>query len=287
MEPKDTFFCSKKTLNCRGRLIELSGPVVMGILNVTTDSFYAKSRISNESLLLETVEKMVSDGALIVDIGACSTRPGSLPVPVEEELSRVKKTVEVLRASFPELILSVDTFRSEVARAALQEGADVINDVYAGAFDMKIWEVVAEFECPYVISHMQGTPETMQKNPTYSNVVSEVIGWLQEKVYMLQKKGIKDIIIDPGFGFGKTLEHNYTILKNLELFKAIGVPVMAGLSRKGMINKVLGTEPVTALNGTTIANTVALMNGADILRVHDVKEAVEAVKLVSFYKQVT
>jgi dihydropteroate synthase len=286
MDAKDTFFCTKQTLNCKGKLVQLDSPKVMGIVNLTDNSFYDGGQLQNDQQLLDKVQVMVKDGATFIDIGACSTRPKSLPVPLELEMERIQQAVGLIRKHFPDLIISIDTFRSEVARAGLLQGADIINDVSAGDMDNKMTSVILEFGCPYIIMHMQGTPETMQDNPSYGSVTKEVLAYLSKKVFDLKRTGINDIIIDPGFGFGKSQFHNFRLLKDLHLFKMIGVPVLAGLSRKSIVNKTLGTNPATALNGTTIANTLALLNGADIVRVHDVKEAVEVIKMVNFYNSI-
>jgi len=286
-----------------GKTMDFSSPRVMGILNITPDSFYDEGGTFSpppnlppeggrllktlpdgheiaERWYGEKVEQMVKEGAYIVDIGAVSTRPGAKEIGEEEEKERLLKVLKAVRKDYPDLIISVDTYRAEIARIALSEGADMINDISAGTFDTAMIPFIAAANVPYIMMHIQGTPATMQQDPMYENVVEEIVEFLQRQAHKLLSLGNDKLIIDPGFGFGKTVEHNYTLLKNLPSFREIGFPVMAGISRKSMINKVLGTRPEHALNGTTVLNTIALMNGADILRVHDVKEAVEAVKLV-------
>jgi dihydropteroate synthase len=268
------------TLNCRGRLLSLETPMVMGIINITPDSFYGGSRSQEQDELLSRAEKMLSDGASILDLGGQSTRPGSSQVGEEEELRRVLPAVEAIAARFPEAIISIDTFYSGVAAAAVQAGASIVNDVSAGTIDPRLLSTVAGLNVPYVLMHMQGHPQTMQKNPVYENVVTDVFDFLSFHIRELELMGIKDIIVDPGFGFGKTITHNFDLLKNLSYFSHLDRPLMTGLSRKATVYKTLGITPEEALNGTTVLHTIALLNGASILRVHDVKEAVEAVKLV-------
>lgn len=279
---KDTIFEQKQTINAGGKLIDLSSPIVMGILNLTPDSFYDGGINKNENVLLDNVEKMLSDGAAIIDIGAYSSKPGASHVSQDEELNRLLPVLRLLNKSFPDVLFSIDTFRSEVASIAIQEGASMINDISGGEMDDKMFEVIAQLKIPYILIHMQGTPQTMQLNPTYENVVTEIAQYFSQKVNKLKELGCNDIILDPGFGFGKTLQHNYTLLKYLSHFKMFGLPLLAGVSRKSMIGKVIDTNPVNSLNGTTVCNTIALLNGAKILRVHDVKEAIEAVKIVNF-----
>ena len=276
------------------KILSLSTPAVMGILNVTPDSFYDGGKFTDERSILAHTEKMISEGADIIDIGACSTRPNAPIITQEEELKRLIPTIKLLRKRYDAVILSADTFRSNVAMRAIQEGADMINDVSGGSViaspdaligakqSPRMFEIIGESKVPYVLMHIQGMPQTMQKNPEYKNVVGEVMDFFKERIYALKKAGASQIIIDPGFGFGKTLEHNYSLLKNLSIFKELELPILAGISRKSMINKALGTTPETALNGTTAANMIALMNGANILRVHDVKETKEAVKIFNF-----
>jgi len=256
-------------------------PVVMGIINLTPDSFYPGSRHKNDTRLLQKVEKMLDDGAGIIDIGAMSSRPGAPLIDTATELERLIPALENIAGHFPQAIVSVDTFRAEVAKQALDKGAHIINDISAAELDPDIVKVVASYRATYIYMHMKGTPETMQDNPQYGNVVDEVLKYLADKKAYLESAGINNLIADPGFGFGKTLDHNYQILNNLKKFKELGIPILAGISRKSMIYKLLGTTPEESLNGTTVLNTIALLNGADILRVHDVKEAREAVILVN------
>lgn len=267
-------------MNIRGKIIDFSTPRVMGILNITPDSFFDGGIYSDKSEWIRQVAKMIEEGAAIIDIGAVSTRPGAKEISEEEEILRVLPALTTIRTAFPEIIISIDTWRSVAARKALENGADIINDVTGGTFDEKIFKTVAEFNATMILMHMQGNPQNMQRNPVYENVVVEVMEILKTQAGKAIDAGIPNVIIDPGFGFGKTLEHNYILLNHLREFKSLSYLVMAGVSRKSMINKVLGTKPEEALNGTTVANTIALLNGADILRVHDVKEAVETIKIV-------
>ena len=277
---KNTFFSSHKNLNCGGKLLSLEKPLVMGILNITDDSFFDGGKYKNTDAALNHVEEMLKDGASIIDIGAVSTRPGAIEIPKEEEHSRISNILKTVTEKFPNAIFSIDTYRSEIARIAVDNGAHIINDISAGNFDEKMFQTIRDLHVPYIMMHIQGTPANMQSNPAYKNVVKDVISYFSEKVAVLKKMGVNDIIIDPGFGFGKTLEHNYELLNNLEYFSIFGLPLMAGFSRKSMINKLLETNPADALNGTTVLNTIALTKGVNILRVHDVKEAVEAIKIV-------
>lgn len=267
-------------INCNGLLLSLSHPVVMGILNLTPDSFFDGGKFTDIRRMLHHAAEMVKKGATIIDIGSQSTRPGAKLISEKEEIKRLIQPLEILLKKFPEMIFSVDTFRSSVAKAAVEAGAHIINDISGGTMDKKMFKTAGKLYVPYILMHIKGTPQTMQNNPRYSNVVTEVIDFLQKRIYRLRNEGVKDIIVDPGFGFGKTLEHNFTLLNHLSEIRLItGCPLLAGISRKSMINKILGTTPAEALNGTTVMNTIALLKGADILRVHDVKEAVEAVKI--------
>lgn len=268
------------TLNCRGRLLSFKTPVVMGIINITPDSFYSGSRSGEHSDLLSRAAQMLSDGAAILDLGGQSTRPGSVQAGEEEELRRVLPAVKAIASRFPEAIISIDTFYASVASAAVQAGASIVNDVSAGTIDPKLLPAVASLNVPYVLMHMKGHPQTMQQNPVYENVVTEVFDFLSFRIRELELMGIKDIIADPGFGFGKTIAHNFELLKGLSYLRHLNRPLMTGLSRKATVYKPLGITPEEALNGTTVLHTIALLNGARILRVHDVKEAVQAVKLV-------
>lgn len=268
-------------INVQGRLIDLSTPKVMGILNVTPDSFYRRSRYSTEKQILEAAEKMLGDGADILDIGGYSSRPGAVDIPAAEEQFRVMKAIKSVSARFPDAVLSVDTFRAQIAREAVCEaGAHIINDITGGEGDEEMFNLVKELNIPYIIMHMQGVPRTMQDNPVYDDVVADILKWFGDRIVPLQAVGVKDIIIDPGIGFGKTIPQNFEILRRLGEFGIAGLPVMIGLSRKSLIWRSLGIQPDEALNGTSVLNAVALLNGADILRVHDVKEAVETVKLI-------
>ncbi|RYD74550.1 MAG: dihydropteroate synthase [Sphingobacteriales bacterium] len=279
------FLPVKKNINCGGRLVSLDEPKIMGILNLTPDSFYDGGKLADENAVLKQAEKMLKEGATFLDIGGYSTRPGADEVSIEEEKKRVIPAMEILVKNFPEAFFSIDTYSSEVAREAIAAGAHIINDVSAGDDDSEMFQTVTELQVPYIIMHKNGSPKTMQIDPQYEDVVKEVIQYLSFKLEKLNKLGVHDVIVDPGFGFGKNLEHNYQLLKNLNLFRMLGVPVLAGVSRKRMINQVLKTKPENALNGTTVANTLALLQGASILRVHDVKEAREAVKIVTFYRE--
>ncbi len=273
------------TLNCRGRLLDLSVPVVMGIVNITRDSFYDGGKFTEESAIIGHVSDLIRDGAQLIDIGAVSTRPGADEVALEEEIEVLIPAVLLIRNTFPDIYISVDTQSSIVAKKALEAGADIINDVSGGATDPQIYEVVAHYGAPYVLMHMQGIPATMQDAPVYEDVVREVMSSLVARIAILQEKGIKDIIIDPGFGFGKDVPHNYSLLKWLQVFHLCGCPLLVGFSRKSMINKVLHTKPEGALNGTTVLNTLAVERGAHILRVHDAKEAKQVIQLFGALKQ--
>ena len=277
---KDTFFSVNHSLNCRGKLLDLSRPAIMGILNITRDSFYDGGNYLTEKDILERVKQMVSEGADIVDVGAISSRPGAEPLPEEQETSRLSKALEKIRKQFPDLILSLDTYRPLVAHKMITAfHIDIINDITAGGTSEDMFDVVKENDVPYVLMHMQGNPLTMQKSPHYIDVVDDILMFFAEKTLSLRKAGVNDIIIDPGFGFGKTLDHNYELLANLKVFKALELPILTGFSRKSMISGMLNTDAQHALNGTTALNMFALENGANILRVHDVKEAVETRKL--------
>lgn len=273
------------TLNIRQNLIPIDHPWVMGILNLTPDSFFDKSRIDSTKKLLETAENMLADGAKILDIGAQSTRPGAQEISAEDEILRILPALKILRKEFPEAILSIDTFRAEVAQISASEGADIINDISSGDIDPEMIDVMAKIKLPYIIMHMQGTPQNMQKKPIYQDVTKEVIIYLSDKINQLRLKGVHDIIIDPGFGFGKTTKHNYQLMNNLHHFQFFNRPVLVGISRKSMVNNVLETKPENALNGTTVLNTLALLKGASILRVHDVKEAVETVRIIEYLNE--
>lgn len=267
------------TINVRGRLVSLDEPQVMGILNVTPDSFFATSRCRSEEEIRQRVCMMRREGATMVDIGAYSSRPGAEEVSVEEELRRLLPAIGIVREEWPDAIISVDTFRSEVARQAVEAGADIINDISGGEMDKDMFRTVAELHVPYILMHMQGTPQDMQKAPHYDNLMCEVFRSLGERVEELHEAGVADVIVDPGFGFGKTMAQNYEMMARLGEFRLLGCPILVGISRKSMVYRLLDTTPEESLNGTTALNTIALMNGASILRVHDVREAVEAIKI--------
>ena len=267
------------TLNCNGRLLVIDQPVVMGIINVNEDSFYRGSRKTDIYDILSMAKSMLDDGASILDIGAMSSRPGAKMIDEEVEINRIVTAVKSISDSYPSAIISVDTFRSKVAYEAVQAGASIINDISSGTFDTEMLKVVSSLNVPYILMHMQGQPETMQINPIYHDVVMEITQFFVSKIKQARNAGITDIIIDPGFGFGKTLEHNYTLLKHLEVFQIFDLPVLAGISRKSMVWKQLDTNPEHALNGTTALHMYALLKGADILRVHDVKAAAECIAL--------
>jgi dihydropteroate synthase len=274
------------SLNCKGKLLDLSYPVVMGILNVTPDSFYDGGKLIDEVAVLKQAETMLLQGAAILDIGGASTRPGAVVVNEAEELQRVLPTLEVLIKNFPEALFSVDTWRAGVALAAVEAGAGIVNDISAGSLDPKFLKTVADLGVPYILMHMQGTPAIMQKNPHYEDVVTEVLDFFIEKIAILRGLGLKDIVLDPGFGFGKTIAHNFTLLKNLQAFQnVLGLPVLIGISRKSMVCKPLEIMPSEALNGTSALHMVALQQGASILRVHDVREAIEVIKLWSLLEK--
>jgi dihydropteroate synthase len=269
----------QQTINCAGRLVELDRPRVMGILNATPDSFYAGSRAEAVDAILKKAEAMLAAGADFLDVGGMSTRPGAEEVGEEEELRRAIPAVEAIRAHFPEALISIDTVRAAVARRAVEAGACMINDISAGRQDPAMYETVAALRVPYVLMHMQGTPQTMQRDPQYDNVVTEVLDFLIAELGKLRALGVHDVVVDPGFGFGKTVAYNYELMRHLRAFQILEVPVMAGVSRKSMITRLLGVPAEEALNGTTALHMVALLNGAGILRVHDVREAVETVKI--------
>ena len=269
-----------KYINVNGRLIDFDTPKVMGVLNVTPDSFYKGSRFSDEKSLISAAGKMIDEGADFLDVGGYSSRPGAGNITMEEERKRVIDAVKLIAKNFPQVTISVDTFRAEIAREAICDcGAHIINDISGGEADKGMFNLVKELNVPYIMMHMRGSPENMQHKPEYDDVVADILKWFAERIVRLQSEGVKDIIIDPGFGFGKNGDHNFEMLNRLNDFSITGLPLMVGISRKSMIWKTLNITPDDALNGTSVLNTVALMNGADILRVHDVKEAMEAVKL--------
>jgi dihydropteroate synthase len=281
---QNTGFSTNKTLNLNGRLMILDKPIIMGILNVTPDSFYDGGKYSGTDQLLKQTERMLGDGASLIDLGGYSSRPGATDIPEEEEKIRVLSAIQNILKHFPDAILSVDTFRSAIAKSAIGEGAAMVNDISAGELDQQMFSVIAELKVPYVAMHMRGAPQTMARLTHYDNLVRELIEYFHQKIARLRELGVKDIIIDPGFGFAKTREQNFQILNHLEELQILGQPILAGLSRKSMVWKTLDQRPEDALNGTTALNTIALLKGADILRVHDVKEAVEVVKLLTQLK---
>ncbi|WP_321334461.1 dihydropteroate synthase [uncultured Bacteroides sp.] len=271
-----------KYINVNGQLLDLSIPRVMGILNVTPDSFYAGSRVQTESEIAARAKQILDEGASIIDIGAYSSRPNAEHITSEEEMRRLRLGLEIINRNHPDAVISVDTFRADVAEVCVKEyGVAIVNDIAAGEMDERMFDTVARLNVPYIMMHMQGTPQNMQKEPHYDNMIKEVFLYFARKVQQLRDLGINDIILDPGFGFGKTLEHNYELMGCLEEFSIFELPLLVGVSRKSMITGLLGITPQEALNGTTVLNTISLMKGADILRVHDVKQAVEAVKIVS------
>lgn len=274
------------TLNLRGRLLELREPQIMGILNVTPDSFYSDSRTPDEAHITDRVHKMMDEGADMIDIGGYSSRPGADDVTPEEEMDRLRRGLRIVRKLYPEVPVSVDTFRADVARMCIEEeGADIINDISGGMMDRQMFRTVARLGVPYILMHMQGTPDTMQVAPHYDNLRREVMLYFAERIDRLCQMGAKDIIVDPGFGFGKTLEHNYELMNHLEDFAVFNLPLLVGISRKSMIYKLTGGTPQTSLNGTTVLNTISLVKGAHILRVHDVKAAAEAKQIYMSMKQ--
>jgi dihydropteroate synthase len=267
------------TINCNSHLIDLSNPKVMGILNVTPDSFFDGGRYNNETKVLERVEQMLIDGATFIDIGGYSSKPNAAQVSVQEEKNRTIPVVASIMQHFPEAIISIDTFRSEVAQLCLDQGAAMVNDISAGLLDPMMLKIVANYQVPYIMMHMKGTPQNMTTQTHYDNLVKEILYYFSERITAAREMGISDLIVDPGFGFAKTVDQNFELLHHLDLFKSLELPILAGFSRKSMIHKTLQINPEESLNGTTVLNTIALQKGATILRVHDVKEAVEAVKL--------
>jgi dihydropteroate synthase len=273
------------SINCKGKLLNLDEPVVMGIINATPDSFYEGHLKLNHQEIIQLAGKMIKDGAAILDIGGQSTKPGSKSISIQEEIDRVLPVIETIHKTYSGTIISVDTYYSQVAKAAVASGASIVNDVSGGNMDAEMILTVAALKVPYICMHMKGSPTTMQKEPGYVNVVKEVLDFFISKLYECTNAGITDVILDPGFGFGKTIEHNFKLLKELSVFSITNRPILAGLSRKSTIYKTLGTTVSEALNGTTVLNTMALLNGASILRVHDVKEAKEAITLYTAYKK--
>lgn len=285
MEKIGSLFQGRGTLLSNGKLIDISKPLIMGIINVTNDSFFGGSQFRMKSRIVRRAEQILLEGGTIIDIGACSTRPGSMPVDEATEIKRLTRALSVIRKKFPDAIISIDTFRANVAKVMHTNfGIDIVNDISAGEMDSNMFRTIADLKLVYVLMHMKGSPRDMQEDPRYDNeITKELFGFFTKKIEMLKLLGVKDIIIDPGFGFGKNLDHNYTLLKNLDSFKVFELPILAGISRKSMIYKQLNTCPNKALNGTSVLNTIAILNGASILRVHDVKEAAEVIKLTEFY----
>jgi dihydropteroate synthase len=271
------------SLNCRGKLLVIDKPLVMGIINVTPDSFYEDSRQQTDVSILAQATKMINDGADIIDIGGQSTRPGSERISIKEELDRVIPAIEIILKNSPDAIISVDTYQSVVAKEAVNNGAAIINDISGGNMDGEMIATVGKLQVPYICMHMKGTPEVMQEKALYENIIKEVLDFFIKKIAECKEAGINDVIIDPGFGFGKSSSHNFTLLKNISMFSMLEKPIMVGLSRKSTIYKTLGVTAADSLNGTTVLNTIALQNGANILRVHDVKEAKEVINLFSKY----
>jgi len=281
---KDTFFQKKVTINAGGKLIDLTTPKVMGIINITPDSFYANSRTTEVEQVRLKAEKMLTEGAIFLDLGAYSSRPGAADISEQEETDRLLPAVEAIVANHPEAIISIDTFRAGVAEAAVKAGAHIINDISGGGLDENMFTTVARLQVPYILMHMKGNPQTMQQLAHYEDVFAEVFDYFVQKIYQLKQMGVHDIILDPGFGFAKKPEHSYALMNRMNEFDRLQLPILAGISRKKMIYGLLGTTTDQALNGTTALNTIALMKGANILRVHDVKEAIEAVKIYEALK---
>jgi dihydropteroate synthase len=270
---------------CNGKTLTFNKPLVMAIVNLTPDSFYDGSKYGSTTDVLRDVEEKIKQGASIIDIGAASTRPGATIIDADEEWKRAGDALKQIRKTFPDIFISVDTYHALVAEKSADEGADIINDVSGGNIDEEMMAMAAKLNLPYILMHMLGTPATMQKDPQYSDIVKDIDGFFLKKIKAFKELGFEKLILDPGFGFGKNAEQNFVLLKNLDVFEKHGFPLLAGFSRKSMINRVIGTNPVTALNGTTVVNTIALMNGCNILRVHDVVEARQAIELVEFYKK--
>ncbi len=283
MTDKDTSFPKIRAIHLGEKLMDFSTPKIMGILNLTPDSFYDGGKFDREERWIAQTHKMLDEGADIIDLGAVSTRPGAGEVSEKQELERLLPPLRLLLTEFPNVPFSIDTYRSQVAQQCVEAGACMINDISGGNFDTQMFQVIAEMKVPYVLMHIHGTPQNMQRHPVSQNIVPVVRRFFEEKTAALYNMGVEDVILDPGFGFGKTLESNYELLQGLNVVRTNNLPLLAGISRKSMINKVLGTKPAEALNGTTVVHTLALMNGANILRVHDVKEAHETVKIIEFY----
>lgn len=272
---------SEFTINCKGKLVELDTPKVMGILNITPNSFYDGGRYRSDSDFLKQAETMLIDGASFLDLGAYSSKPNAEFVSVEEEVQRLLPVLELLLKEFPDALISIDTFRAEVAKKAINSGATIINDISGGMLDSNMLQTVGELGAPYIMMHMRGTPNTMQQFTQYTNLINDILYYFSERISVARSHNIKDIIIDPGFGFSKTLDQNYELMQKMELFSILELPLLVGISRKSMIYKLLGTTPKEALNGTTVLNTISIQKGAKILRVHDVKEAVETLQILN------
>ncbi len=280
---EDTFFRPNKLINCKGILLDLRKPAIMGIINLTPDSFYDGGNHVSVNDVMDSVRTLIENGADLIDIGGQSTKPGAEKISAEDEWTRLQPALNAIHTEFPDIIISIDTFYSGVAKKAVEQGASIINDVSGGDFDKEMFDTVAQLNVPYILMHIKGTPQTMQDNPLYMNVIAEVMYYFGQKLSLLREKGVKDIIIDPGFGFGKTNDNNFQLLKHLPYFDSLDCPILVGMSRKSMVTRVLNTEPALALNGTTVLNTIALLNGASILRVHDASEAAEVRTLVLKY----
>ncbi len=283
LEDKIEKFSTDTLLKSRSKILDLNTPLVMGIINLTPDSFFAGNRHHNENDLLIRAEKHINEGASILDIGAVSTRPGAENVSENKEKNRLISFLKILRKNFPEIWISIDTWRASIAKQCLEEGVDIINDISGGTFDAEMPQIIAKNNTPYVLMHIQGQPQNMQQNPVYEDILNEITDFFKTQSSKFINAGATQLILDPGFGFGKTLEHNYHLLKNLNIFDKLGYPLLIGLSRKSMIHKLLNIDAETALNGTTVLNALALQNGAKILRVHDVKEAIETIKIMQTY----
>ena len=277
---KDTIFSSELTLNCQGILHEFSNPLIMGIINTTPDSFFDRSRKNSTTEIITQVTKFITEGVDIIDIGGYSSRPGAKDISEEEELQRVLPAIQAIRVSFPDVLISIDTFRANVAEKALLEGANIINDISGGQAEPKIFKISAKHNAPFIMMHMKGTPQNMQKNTDYNHLIKDLIYFFSKQIKLAKAQGVKDIIIDPGLGFSKTLDQNYESIAKLKMFKTLNHPILIGASRKSMLYKLLKVNASESLNATSIINTISLLNGANILRVHDVKEAVET-KLIS------
>ena len=283
---KDKNFNPSNKIEVKNTSLDLSTPKIMGIINMTDDSFYDGGTNYNSNKTLKKVTKFIKEGADIIDIGGYSSRPGAKNISIKEEWKRIKDIIPIVNKNFPKTIISVDTFRSEIAKRAIENGAHIINDISGGSIDKCLFDTVASLKTPYILTHIKGNPENMQENPNYNSVINEITEYFQKKIKTLKSKGINNIIIDPGFGFGKSLQHNYEILNNLNKFKKFNLPILVGVSRKSMIYRLLKTNPKEALNGTTIVNTLCLLGGANILRVHDVKEAKECIKIIKFAQNI-